>query len=118
MGFRFVLLLGFAPLRKCTYHGKGLCITHMRFVCFGQPPSTGCTSFILCDCCLVLDPVDPGGGGGRGKKKKKKKKKKKVGGVFSSRDLGLSKHYIGMDYKYAEIDEYIIWLGIFLWIYL
>ena len=43
---------------------------------FGQPPSTGCTSFILCGCCLVLDPVDPGGGA--------RKKKKKVWSFFFS----------------------------------
>ena len=64
--------------------------------------------------------MDPGGGGGA--RKKKKKKKKKVGRClfvlffFSAppppRDPGLSKHYIGMGYVYAEIDEHTVWPGI------
>ena len=38
MGVPFVLLLGFAPLQKCTYHGKGLCITHEICLFLGNPP--------------------------------------------------------------------------------
>ena len=81
MGVPFVLLLGFAPFQKPSYHGKGLCITHTRFVCFWA--TTLDRLYVIYSVwllfCLVLDPVDPGGGGGR---EKKKKKKKKVGRCF------------------------------------
>ena len=78
MGVPFVLLLGFAPLQKPTYHGKGLCITHTRFVCFWATTLDGL--YVIYSVWLLFGPGSRGsrrGGGGA-----RKKKKKKVGRFF------------------------------------
>ena len=73
MGFPFVLLLGFAPLQKCTYHGKGLCITHTHEICLflGNPLDR---LYVIYSVWFVVWSWIPGGGG---------RKKKKSGVMFS-----------------------------------